>query len=53
MAIVMFALSLSVCKIFAIVIKCQNFDLENEGPGGENLDLRRLTRIDFHKGDFF
>ena len=30
MAILMFALSLTVCDIFATQEKCQNFDLENE-----------------------
>ena len=38
MAIVMFALSLTVCEIFAKQEKCRNFDLENEEQGqeGEN-----------------
>ena len=35
MAIVMFALSLTICKIYAKLIKCQNFDLENEGQSQE------------------
>ena len=36
MAIVMLALSLSVCKMLANLIKFQNFDLENEGQGGKD-----------------
>ena len=40
-AIVMFALSFTIYEIFAIQIKCQKFDLENEGQGygGEKREL--------------
>ena len=33
LAIVMYALTLTVYEIFANQINCQNFDLENEGQG--------------------
>ena len=41
MAIVMFALYFIIYEIFAIQIKCQNVDIENEGQGkgGEKLEL--------------
>ena len=35
MAIVMFALCLTICEIFTKLIKCQKHDLENQGQGGE------------------
>ena len=39
MVIVIFALSLTVCEIFAKQGKCQNFDPENEGQvqAGKNM----------------
>ena len=45
-AIVMVALTLTVCEIFAKQEKIQNFDLENEGQvqGVEKRDLRNSTR---------
>ena len=56
MAIVMFALSLTVYEIVANQEKCKNFDLENEcqDQGVEKRDLRHLTRnVRIHIGDFF
>ena len=37
-ATVMFAPSLTVCEIFANLIECQHFDLDNEGQGQEKRD---------------
>ena len=56
MVIVMFALSLAVCEIFANLINCQNFDIENEGQcqRDEKWDLRHSTENGrFHLGYFF
>ena len=40
--------------IFAKQEKCQNFDLENEGQGIEQRDLRHLTgNVQIHTDDFF
>ena len=53
---VMFALSLTICEVFAKQEKCQNFDLENEdqGQGGEKRDLQHLTtNVRLHTSDFF
>ena len=49
MAIVMFALSLTVYETFANQEKCHKFDLENEGycQGVEKLDLRHATESIF------
>ena len=33
MALVMLALSLTICEIFAKILQCQSFDLEDEGHG--------------------
>ena len=55
-AIVMFALSLTVYEIFANLIKCENFYLENEGQGEgrEKGNLCHSTgNARFHIGDFF
>ena len=38
------ALSLTICKIFTELIKCQKFDLENEGQGEEKWYLCHFTR---------
>ena len=56
MAIVIFALSLTIYEIFAIHIKCQKFDRENEGKdhGVEKQELRRSTEnVRFYIVDFF
>ena len=56
MAIVMFALSLTVCEIFSKQEKCQNCDLENEcqGQGVEERDLRHSTgNLRMHIRDIF
>ena len=56
MAIVIFAISLTVCEIFAQQEKCQNSDFENDsqGQGVEELDLRHSTgHVRFHIGEFF
>ena len=56
MAIVMLALSIAVFEIIANQIKCQKFDLENEGQAQleEKLDLRRSTgNCRFYLADFF
>ena len=55
MAIVMLALSLTICEILAKVIKCQKFDLENgQDQGVEERDLPCLTEnVWFPVGDFF
>ena len=56
MAIVMFALSLTVCEILTKQEKRQHFDLENEGQGQrvEEYDLRHLIRnFRNHIGDYF
>ena len=56
MAIVMFALSLTICEIFTKIIKYQSFDLENEGQGQEveERNLRHSTgNIRLHIGEFF
>ena len=56
MAIVMFALYLTVCKILDKQEKCQKFDFENEGQdhGVGDRDLRHLTgNVRVHKVDFF
>ena len=48
MTIVMFAKSLTIYKIFANQINCQQFDLENEGQGHRRVrqDLCHLTGND-------
>ena len=51
----MFALSLTVCEVFAKQEKFANFDLENEdqGQGGEKRDLQHSTRkVRFHTSEF-
>ena len=56
MAIVMSALFLTVCKMFAKQENCQNVDLENEGQGQgvEKHCLSHSTRnVRIHIGDFF
>ena len=50
LAIVVFALSLTIYEIFANLIKLQNFDLEIEGQVMEN---KRTGNVRFHIGDFF
>ena len=53
---IMFALSLTVYEIFTNKIKCQTFDLENEGEGqgGEKRDWRNSTgNFELHVGEFF
>ena len=55
-AIVLFALYVPIYEIFTNQIKCQKFDLENEGRGhgGESLDLCSSTRdIRVYVGVFF
>ena len=55
-AIVMFALSLSTCKIFTKVLKWKSVELENEGQGQglRERDIRHSTgNIRFHIGEFF
>ena len=55
MAMVMFALSLTICKIFAET-KRKKFDLTNEGQGQgvEKRDLRQSAgKVRFDVGDFF
>ena len=49
------SLSLTVCEIFAKIIKCQKFDLENEGQCQEvERDLRHSTgNIQIHIRYFF
>ena len=50
-----FALSLSIYEMFANLIKCQNFNFENEGNGrgSRKWDSRHWTGNDrFHIGDF-
>ena len=56
MAIVMFALSLTVYVIFANQEKCANFDIENEGDGYviKGRDLHRSTEnFRIYTVDFF
>ena len=55
MAIVMFALSFTVYRIFTNLRKCQNFNFENEWQGqGEKLNLCHSTgNVRFHIDDFF
>ena len=56
MAIVKFALSLTIYEKFAIEIKCKKFVLENGGKsqGGEKLDLRRSTgNVRYYIDEFF
>ena len=43
MTIVTYALSLTTYNIFAKQIKCQKFDLDNEGQGEEKQNLCRST----------
>ena len=43
MAIVMFALSLTVCEVLTKQEKCKNYDLENEGQGAEEWELHYMT----------
>ena len=53
MAKVMLLYRYIIYEIFVNQIKCQNFDLENEGQG-EKRDLRHSSgNIRFHIGDFF
>ena len=55
-ALVTFALSLTIYEIFSNQEECQNFDLEDEGLGHgvEKWDLCHLTKIvRIHVGDFF
>ena len=50
----MFAVTLTICEIFAKLISYQKFNIENEGQGGEKLDLYHLARnVRFHIGEFF
>ena len=55
MAMVMFALSLTIYKIFANLIKFQKFNLENYGHSqAEKWDLRHSTRnVRFRISNFF
>ena len=56
MAIVMFALCLTMCEIFTKVIKCQQFylEIEGQGEGEEKLDLHHSIRnARFYIGEFF
>ena len=49
MAIVMFALSLTICEKFV-----KSFNIENEGQGVEERNLRHSTgNVRIHTGDFF
>ena len=51
-AIVMFTL-FTIRKIFAKLIKCKKFDIENEGQGGEKQDLHQSNENNcFYIGDF-
>ena len=53
MAIVTFALSLTICEIFAKLIECNEGQGQDQGQGGEKRDLRHSTRnVLFHTGDF-
>ena len=56
MTMVMIALSVTIYEIFTSPIKCQRFDLENEGEGqeGENQNVCHLTgNVWFYIGVFF
>ena len=54
MAIVTFALSLTVCEVFAKQEKFQNFGFANEGQGVEEQDLHHSTgNVEIHIGEFF
>ena len=54
MAIAMFALSLTVCEIFAKLEKCQNIELKNEDQDQGVEELRHSTvNVRFHIYDFF
>ena len=54
MAMVMFARSLTVHEMFAKQDKFQNFDLQNEGQGVKERDLRQSTgNVRIYIGDFF
>ena len=51
----MFPLSLTVCELFAQIIKSKSFDLENEGKSQlEERGLRHSTEtVRIHGDDFF
>ena len=54
MALVMFALSLTVFEIFAKPENFKNINFKNEGQGVEERDLRHSTgNVRFHIGDLF
>ena len=54
MAIVMFALAITIYKIFTKQIKCQTQENVSQGQGVEKRDLCHLTEnVRFYIADFF